>query len=193
MHKCKSFKIIASRLKRCSSWCCHVYIATNTSASKCLKWPNEMKYGIVASLIKFQQFKGGFTTKWAHSKYRQRDQPCATHVCKVNYPKQSSHIMSWDKLVIWSNFQSIEFYRSYAAYHQSLSNKCVWEVINAIKTWLIDHVKPMPKAIRILRQWSRYPLQSSSSPLSAIRSCLDTLTWDSKDPSRSFHILFFKF
>lgn len=71
MHKCRSFKIIASRLKRCSSWCCHVYIATNTSASKCSKWPNEMKYGILASLIKFEQFKRGFTTKWAHSKYRQ--------------------------------------------------------------------------------------------------------------------------
>jgi hypothetical protein len=71
MHKCRSFKIIASRLKRCSSWCCHVYISTNTSASKCSKWSNEMKYGIVASLIKFEQFKKGFTTKRAHSKYRQ--------------------------------------------------------------------------------------------------------------------------
>jgi hypothetical protein len=71
MHKCKSFNIITSRLKRCSGWCCHVYIATNTSASKCSKWSNETKYGIVASLIKFEQFNRGFTTKWAHSKYRQ--------------------------------------------------------------------------------------------------------------------------
>jgi hypothetical protein len=46
MQKCRSFKIIASRLKRCSNWCCHVYIATHTSASKCLRWPNETKYGI---------------------------------------------------------------------------------------------------------------------------------------------------
>jgi hypothetical protein len=71
MHKCRSFKIIASRLKRCSSWCCHVYISTNTGASKCSKWSNEMKYGIVTSLIKFEQFKRAFTTKRAHSKYRQ--------------------------------------------------------------------------------------------------------------------------
>jgi hypothetical protein len=71
MHKCRSFKIIASRLKRCSSWCCHVYISTNTGASKCSKWSNETKNGIVASLIKFEQFKRGFTTKRAHNKYRQ--------------------------------------------------------------------------------------------------------------------------
>jgi hypothetical protein len=70
MHKYRSFKIIASKLKRCSSWYCHVYISTNTSASKCSKWSNETKYGIVASLIKFEQFKRGFTSKRAHSKYR---------------------------------------------------------------------------------------------------------------------------
>jgi hypothetical protein len=57
MYKCKSFKIIASRLKECSSWCHQVYIVTNTSASKCSKWPSEMKYGILASLIKFEQVK----------------------------------------------------------------------------------------------------------------------------------------
>jgi hypothetical protein len=85
MHKCRSFKIIASRLKRCSSWCYYVYISTNTSASKSSKWSNEMKYGIVASLIKFEQFKRGFTTKRAHNKYRQE--------INLNYPKQSSHIM----------------------------------------------------------------------------------------------------
>jgi hypothetical protein len=55
MHIWRSFKIIASRLKECSSWCCHVYIATSTSASKCSKWPNEKKYVIWSSLSNLKE------------------------------------------------------------------------------------------------------------------------------------------
>jgi hypothetical protein len=103
-------------------------------------------------------------------------------------PQTKFTIMSWDTCDL-IKFLDINWILSELC---SLSPKffrqVVREVIDAIKRWLSDHVKPMPKAIRSLRQWSRYPLQSSSSPISAIGSYLDTLTWDNTDPSRSFHI-----
>jgi hypothetical protein len=94
MYKCRSFKIIASRLKRCSSWCCHVYIATNTSASKCSKWPNKTKYDIVASWIKFEQFKRGFTTEWAQANIDRRSTLCYTCMqSELPQTKFTHHVM----------------------------------------------------------------------------------------------------
>jgi len=112
-------------------------------------------------------------------------------ICKVNYPKRSSYIMR-DKLIIRSNFytnwyQFQDFIRV-VQLTQSLSPQvCAGGYLHH-QVQLIDHAKPMPKGNQRLKTMISHPLQSSSSPLSAIGSCLDTLTWDNADPPRSFHV-----
>jgi hypothetical protein len=67
------------------------------------------------------------------------------------------------------------------------------EVINTVTPnkyvfFLINHAEFIPKCNRKLsrHKWFWTALQGSSSSLSAMGSCLDTLTWDSKDPSQNF-------
>jgi hypothetical protein len=53
MQKCRSFKIIASRLKRCSNWCCHVY----SNTYKCLQVLKVTKWDEIWHLSKCGQVR----------------------------------------------------------------------------------------------------------------------------------------
>jgi len=109
-------------------------------------------------------------------------------ICKVNYPKRSSYIMR-DKLIVRSIFYTnFKISSELCSLLKVCHHKCVRGVIYTIKSNLSTMPSLYQKAFRGLRLWSRHPLQSSSSPLSAIGSCLDTLTWDNADPPRSFHV-----
>ena len=76
-------------------------------------------------MIKFKQFKKGFTLKVAHSRYKQEINLVLTSVYKVNYLKQRSHIMSKTnlRLVFSSKFKFI----GVCSLTQDLVKTCVCE------------------------------------------------------------------